>query len=192
MAGLRDEVLQLTRLVNDLHTLSMADLEGLHCAFTPGAADAFLVRATQRFQVQASQRGLSLRLSAPGTGPVPAWWDFDRVEQMLGNLLGNSLRYTDSPGVVRVQWRFNNAALILTLEDTAPGVPDADLSQLFEPLFRVDRARQRGGEHGSGLGLSIVRTIALAHGGRVTASHSGLGGLMISVELPLDARGGSV
>ena len=192
MAGLRDEVLQLTRLVNDLHTLSMADVEGLHCAFTPGDVHSFLLRASQRFQAKASQQGLSLRLPAPGTELLTACWDFGRVEQMLGNLLANSLRYTASPGAVRVQWLARNGTLTLTVEDSAPGVPDADLSQLFEPLFRVDRARQRGGEHGSGLGLSIVRTIVLAHGGRVTAGHSHLGGLIISVELPLNAQGQSL
>ena len=191
MAGLRDEVLQLTRLVNDLHTLSVADVEGLHCTFTQGDAQGFLLRATQRFQVQASQRGLTLILSAPENDPISACWDFVRVEQLLANLLTNSLRYTDSPGVVRVQWLFSHDALTLTVEDSAPGVPDADLSQLFEPLFRVDRVRQRGGEHGSGLGLSIARTVVLAHGGRITASHSPLGGLIISVQLPLNAKGKS-
>ena len=189
MAGLRDEVLQLTRLVNDLHTLSVADVEGLHCEFTPGDAHGMFWRATQRFQVQASQRGLNLNLSTPVGEPISACWDFGRMEQMLGNLLSNSLRYTDAPGVVRVQWHFSKNVLTLTVEDSAPGVPQADLSQLFEPLFRVDRARQRGDEHNSGLGLSIVRTIVLAHGGKVTASHSPLGGLCISVELPMKTQG---
>ncbi len=188
MAGLRDEVLQLTRLVNDLHTLSVADVEGLHCEFTPGDAPGLLLRASQRFELQASQRGLNLSLPVPVLEPVPACWDLGRVEQMLGNLLSNSLRYTDAPGVVRVQWHFCKNALTLTVEDSAPGVPQADLDQLFEPLFRVDRARQRGGDHGSGLGLSIVRTIVLAHDGKVTASHSSLGGLRICVELPLNAQ----
>lgn len=191
MAGLRDEVLQLTRLVNDLHTLSVADVEGLHCEFTPGDAHGMLGRATQRFQVQATQRGLNLSLPALVGEPVSACWDFGRMEQMLGNLLSNSLRYTNAPGVVRVQWHFSKNDLTLTVEDSTPGVPQADLSQLFEPLFRVDRARQRGDEHGSGLGLSIVRTIVLAHGGKVTASHSSLGGLRICVELPLNAQGQS-
>jgi two-component system sensor histidine kinase BaeS len=189
MAGLRDEVLQLTRLVNDLHTLSVADVEGLHCTFTQGDAHGLLLRVTQRFQVQASQRGLNLILSAPENERISVCWDFVRVEQLLANLLTNSLRYTDSPGVVRVQWLFSHDALTLTVEDSVPGVPDADLSQLFEPLFRVDRVRQRGGEHGSGLGLSIARTIVLAHGGRITANHSPLGGLIIAVQLPLNAKG---
>lgn len=191
MAGLHDEVLQLTRLVNDLHTLSVADVEGLHCEFTPGDAHSVLWRATQRFQVQASQRGLNLSLPTPVGESISACWDFGRMEQMLGNLLSNSLRYTDSPGRVCVQWHFSHSALTLTVEDSAPGVLQADLSQLFEPLFRVDRVRQRGDEHGSGLGLSIVRTIVLAHGGKVTASHSLLGGLSICVELPLNAQGKS-
>ena len=192
MAGLRDEVLQLTRLVNDLHTLSVADVEGLHCEFALGDAQGALWRAAQRFQVQALQRGLILNLPAPVGEPIPACWDFGRVEQLLGNLLSNSLRYTEAPGEVRVQWIFSPEALTLTVEDSAPGVSQADLSQLFEPLFRVDRARQRGGDHGSGLGLSIVRTIVLAHGGRVSASHSPLGGLCICVELPLNAPGASL
>jgi len=178
--------------VNDLHTLSVADVEGLHCEFTPGDAPGLLWRATQRFQVQALQRGLNLNLSTPVGEPVSACWDFGRMEQMLGNLLSNSLHYTDAPGMVRVYWHFSKNALTLTVEDSAPCVLDADLPQLFEPLFRVDRARQRGGEHGSGLGLSIVRTIVLAHGGKVTASHSSLGGVTICVQLPLDARGKSL
>jgi len=192
MAGLRDEVLQLTRLVNDLYTLSVADVEGLQCEFTPGDAPGLLLRASQRFELQASQRGLALSLPAPVSEPISAFWDFGRVEQLLGNLLSNSLCYTDAPGVVRVQWHFSKNALSLTVEDSAPGVPPADLSQLFEPLFRVERARQRGADHGSGLGLSIVRTIVLAHGGKVTASHSTLGGLRICVELPLNAQGKSL
>jgi two-component system sensor histidine kinase BaeS len=188
MAGLRDEVLQLGRLVADLHTLSVADLGGLRCNFTAGDAATFLRQSAGRFAPQAQRLGLALQLPTEDHPPLPVRWDFGRIEQLLGNLLANSLRYTDAPGVVRLGWASDGHALTLTVDDSAPGVPADDLPQLFEPLFRVDRARQRGSDHGSGLGLSIVRSIAQAHGGSVVASPSALGGLRMVVSLPLDAR----
>ncbi|MCX7256127.1 MAG: ATP-binding protein [Polaromonas sp.] len=187
MASLRDEVLQLTRLVNDLHTLSMAELGGLRCEFQPGDASAALLRVAQRFAPRAGQRGLRLDI-APAPA-ITACWDFGRIEQLMNNLLDNSLRYTAAPGRLVLRWRQVGQLLELTLEDTAPGVTPEQLPQLFDPLFRADAARQRrGGEpHGSGLGLSIAQAIVHAHRGRIEASASALGGLSIRVSLPLQA-----
>lgn len=185
MSGLRDEVLQLNRLVDDLHTLSVADMGGLHCDRTEGDAHAWLWRVAQRFEGQARQRGLALLLPERAAPAIPACWDFGRIEQLLNNLLTNSLRYTDAPGSVAVAWRSDAHLLTLTVDDSAPGVSPADLRELFEPLFRADRARQRGDSHGSGLGLSIVRSIAQAHHGTVSAGPSPRGGLQLCVRLPL-------
>ena len=192
MAGLRDEVLQLGRLINDLHTLSVADIKGLPCEFTDGDAHTALLRVTKRFEVAARQRGLQLTMPLEDQPAIPAHWDFGRIDQLLSNLLTNSLRFTDVPGVVEVDWRVERATgmLTLTVEDSAPGVKPADLQQLFEPLFRADRARQRGGEHGSGLGLAIVRKIVTAHHGTVAASLSARGGLLLRVHLPLHVVSG--
>lgn len=183
--GLREEVLQLTRLVDDLHTLSVADLGGMRCAPTEGDAHAELWRVTHRFVPRAAHKGLSLRLPSESARSIPVHWDFGRIEQLLSNLLTNSLRYTDAPGVVVVGWRCDGRDIVITVDDSAPGVRPADLKELFEPLFRGDRARQRGDQHGSGLGLSIARSIAQAHQGSVTASASKLGGLHLCVRLPL-------
>ena len=188
MASLRDEVLQLNRLVNDLHTLSVAELDGMHCEFTDGDAHSTLLRVSQRFEARAQQAGLQLQLPRQDGPPIAVRWDFGRIEQLLGNLIANSLRYTDAPGVVLLNWHQQGQALVLTVEDSAPSVSAADLPQLFEPLFRTDRARQRGGEHGSGLGLSIVRSIVQAHRGTVSASLSPRGGLRVCVRLPLQAE----
>jgi two-component system sensor histidine kinase BaeS len=191
MASLRDEVLQLNRLVNDLHTLSVADVDGLRCDFTSGDAYAALLRVALRFEPPARQRGLQLLRPTEDGRSIPVFWDFGRIEQLLGNLLTNSLRYTDAPGVVQLDWQINGRELIVTVEDSAPGVSPADLLQIFDPLFRADKARQRGthygDQHGSGLGLAIVRTIAIAHGGSLAASHSAKGGLLLCVRLPLQA-----
>ncbi len=196
IASLRDEVMQLTRLVGDLHMLSMADMDGLRCDFEPGDAHAMLLKTLQRFEEPARQRGLQLQLPVSGGAPLQVCWDFNRIDQMLSNLLNNSMRYTDAPGVVSVHWALDSpgssalgdaGSLSLIVEDSAPGVAPEDLSQLFEPLFRADKARQRGSDHGSGLGLSIVRAIVSAHHGQVTAEPSPLGGLRLCVQLPLRA-----
>ncbi|MEY2953980.1 MAG: hypothetical protein RLZZ401_2067 [Pseudomonadota bacterium] len=184
MASLRDEVLQLIRLVNDLHTLSMADLGQLRCEFVDGAVAALIERVTQRFAARAVQHGLVLRV-APGPA-VSACWDWGRMEQVLTNLLENSVRYTRSPGTVCVTWQRSAQGLRLTVEDSAPGVPATELPQLFEPLYRSDVARvRRTDEQGSGLGLSIALAIVVAHRGTMHASASDLGGLAVSLDLPL-------
>ncbi len=185
LSGLRDEVLQLNRLVDDLHTLSVADMGGMPCALTQGDAHAWLWRVAHRFAAQAKKKGLTLSLPPQKALPIPAQWDFGRIEQLLTNLLTNSLRYTDAPGSVAVAWQCDARQLTLTVDDSEPGVSPADLRELFEPLFRGDRARQRSDQHSSGLGLSIARTIAQAHQGTITASASPRGGLQLCVRLPL-------
>jgi two-component system sensor histidine kinase BaeS len=185
LAGLRDEVLQLNRLVDDLHTLSVADLGGMRCALTQGDAHAELWRVAQRFAAQATFKGLVLRMPPESAPPIPVHWDFGRIEQLVSNLLTNSLRYTNAPGTVVVDWRCDGRDVVITVDDSAPGLSPADLKELFEPLFRGDRARQRGDQHGSGLGLSIARSIAQAHQGTISASASPRGGLQMRVCLPL-------
>jgi len=187
MASLREEVAQLTRLVDDLHTLAVADLGQLPCHFAAGDAHTELTRMARRFETRAAQLGLVLAIQpdAHAITAIRTQWDFGRIEQLLSNLLENSLRYTHAPGQVHVHWRTLGDNLQLTVEDSAPGVAAAQLGQLFDPLFRVDSARTRTGQHGSGLGLSIVRAIAQAHNGTVAASASRLGGLAIQVSLPL-------
>lgn len=185
VANLREEVLQLGRLVNDLHTLALADMGELKCVLRDGDAGEALLRCAQRFELQARRKGLHLELPASGP-PLAAHWDFGRIDQMLGNLLENSLRYTHAPGVVRVGWQASALGLRLCVEDSPPGVQPEQWPRLFDPLYRTDAARQRQGSAGSGLGLAIARAIALAHRGRITAGASPLGGLSVVVELPLD------
>jgi two-component system, OmpR family, sensor histidine kinase BaeS len=188
MENLREEVMQLTRLVNDLHLLSVADMGALPCEFLDGDAVASLQRIAQRYEPRLAQHGLTLKTHGPRK--VLACWDFGRIEQLLINLLENSLRYTDAPGRVQLLWETvwldKQPALRISVDDTAPGVKDTDLPQLFEPLFRADASRQRLAQHGSGLGLAIVRAIVDAHQGTINAHHSPMGGVQMVVQLPLN------
>lgn len=190
MGSLHEEVRRLSALVDDLHLLAMADLDALPCHPSPTEPGTLLAAVATRFAGRAAGAGLALEIATPDEGPEVRW-DPGRVEQLLGNLVENAVRYTDEPGRVVMSWRWDRTRLgdrvLLVVEDTAPGVAAADLPRLFEPLWRADAARSRH-HGGSGLGLAIVEAIARSHGGRVTASASPLGGLRVEVDLPLAVR----
>ena len=116
--------------------------------------------------------------------------DVQRIDQLLQNLLQNSLAYTDAPGRVTVALSQTASAVIITIDDTLPGVEEVDCEQLFDPLFRREASRSRR-TGGAGLGLAICRNIVTAHGGSIYASPSALGGLRIQVEIPLSGGGSS-
>jgi two-component system sensor histidine kinase BaeS len=185
---LHDEVLRIGKLVDDLHLLATSDLQALPCHFAPADAVDLLQRVARRFEGRARAAGLTVGLQGlDGAAPLPVHWDADRIEQLLANLMENSLRYTDAPGQIRFGLQPAGDTVNVVVEDSAPGVPAAQWPQLFEPLFRSDvaRARQHGG---SGLGLAICEAIARAHGGQLGASASALGGLCITVSLPQHAQ----
>lgn len=187
---LHDEVLRIGKLVDDLHLLATSDLQALPCHCAPTDALDLLQRVAHRFEGRARAAGISVSLqgpAAPHPPAMPVHWDADRIEQLLANLMENSLRYTDPPGQVCIGLQRAGHGVTLTVEDSAPGVPADQWPQLFEPLYRGDAARARL-HGGSGLGLAICEAIARSHGGQLRASASALGGLCITVTLPLNAQ----
>ena len=185
--SLREDVLRLGALVEDLHLLSMADLQALPCHFAEADAVQILQGVLARHTQRATDAGLSLAWDATPTEAVPVLWDAGRIEQLLANLLQNSLRYTDAPGRIVVGLTASADQVHLHVQDSAPGVSTGDLQRIFEPLFRADAARSRQ-SGGSGLGLAICAAIAQAHGGTIRASLSPLGGLRVDVTLPMRSR----
>jgi two-component system sensor histidine kinase BaeS len=182
--SLREEVLQLNALVDDLHLLAMSDLKALPCYFEEVDAAQIVEGIVQRFALRATQLGLTLGLSVELEVPLMVRWDAKRIEQLVGNLLDNSLNYTDAPGRVLVRLRSDNKnSVAIEVEDTAPGVSGSDLLRIFEPLYRADVARGRS-TGGSGLGLAICAQIAKAHHGAIRAESSQLGGVLFHLELP--------
>lgn len=185
LESLQSEVARLTRLVEDFHQLALSDLRALPCNFAPVDVAALMREAVARFAHRATAAGLTLTLLG-AEATRPAHWDAQRIDQLLDNLLENSLRYTQAPGQVQLTLLTDAKALRLILEDSAPGVPLAVQTKLFEPLFRVDGSRSRN-FGGSGLGLAICLALVRSHGGRITAADSPLGGLRIEVCLPHQA-----
>lgn len=184
LLSLREEVQQLSALVDDLHLLAMADLRALPCYFEEADAAALVAGVVQRFARRAAQMEINLTLAADLSDPIWVRWDARRIEQLLGNLLDNSLRYTDAPGQATVAIHTIEEHVVITVEDSAPSVAQHDLSRIFEPLYRADVSRSKKAG-GSGLGLAICDQIAKVHHGSLRVTTSSLGGLRFTLALPL-------
>lgn len=174
----------LTRLVEDLRTLALADAGEL--SLEKSACDLALLvgRVVERFRPEAESRQISLTFEDRSNGQAgQVRLDAARVEQILNNLLSNGLRYTPEDGAVAVRLDVNAGQAQVSLADNGPGIPPEALPQLFERFFRVDRARSRQ-QGGTGLGLAIARQLALAHGGELTAANRPEGGSIFTLCLP--------
>ena len=130
-----------------------------------------------------AQAGLGFSLDNQGE-PLVAFADPQRIQQLLLNLLHNSLNYTNSPGQVQVSLTRTGNSAQLCIDDSAPGVDEAQHEKLFERLYRAESSRSRD-TGGAGLGLSICRNIVAAHGGQISIGNSPLGGPQVRIQLPL-------
>ncbi len=182
--SLHDEVLHLSRIVGDLRDLSMIEAGAFSCEFAPVNPVEILTETIDRYRMRLGLRNIRLDLQEPVGGAVQVLADSDRLKQLFSNLLENTLRYSDDRGVLKVSYGPDEEQFFVSFEDSGPGVPEKSLPFLFDRLYRVDSARTRE-NGGSGLGLSICKSIAESFGGRMEASNSSLGGLKIGMSFPL-------
>jgi two-component system sensor histidine kinase BaeS len=182
IASVAQEVHQLTRLVEDLRLLSLSDLGALTCRKEPAQLAEIIDDVLAVGRTAIAEKRLQVQVNVDDSIRVDA--DADRMAQVFSNLLQNTLRYSESPARLSIQAIIDGANARIEWEDSAPGVADADLPRLTERLYRADESRARN-SGGSGLGLAIVKAIVDAHGGRMQAAHSALGGLKWSIWLPL-------
>ena len=164
VASLQAEVGTLTKLVDDLHQLSMSDEGALAYQKAPVDLIPLLEVAGGAFRERFASRGLKLQFSLPDS--ITVFGDRDRLMQLFNNLLENSLRYTDSGGSLQISAGQRDKTVRLTFADSAPGVSDDQLQKLFERFYRTEGSRNRA-SGGSGLGLAICLNIVEAHNGRI-------------------------
>jgi two-component system sensor histidine kinase BaeS len=183
LQSLRAEVGSLEALVNDLYNLAVADLGPEAYRFESVDVAALARSTAAAFSERLFARSLALDASGIGAAPVLARGDARWLGQVLRNLVENAIRYTDEGGRVRIAASRQGDDAVIDVMDSAPGVPPDLLPRLFDRLFRVEPSRSR--EHGgAGIGLALCRSVVQAHGGRIEAMASPLGGLWIHVVLP--------
>lgn len=182
--SLNSEVLRLNRLVDDLYQLALSDAGEMKYQKEELRLGEFLIDVVELYQEEFIYRGIKLSMDISKDSNVIVFADPKRLQQLFGNLLDNSMKYTEHGGqlVVRLYKEVNQA--VIEFEDSAPGVSDRDLNRLFERLYRVETSRSRA-TGGAGLGLAICKNIVEAHEGRIMALPSILGGLLIRVYLPI-------
>jgi two-component system, OmpR family, sensor histidine kinase BaeS len=191
VASLLEETRRLGHLVDDLHTLALAETGRLVLQQEAVAFGVLVDEAMGRHEAQARQQDVALRAAiAP---PLPkAWVDPARVRQVLDNLLANAIRHTPPGGEVLVEVSSlfgpgsgHGPMVQCRVTDAGPGFREDQLGQVFE------RFKRAGDSHGSGLGLSIARDLIRAHGGTIDATNDPItGGASVTFTLPPEAAAG--
>jgi signal transduction histidine kinase len=179
---LHDEARHLSRLIDDLRTLSLADAGELPLTPRPIRPRALLERAASAYSEQARQRNISLQVRAEQHLPEIEV-DPDRMAQVFSNLVSNALRYTNEGGQILLTAQPIDRAIILQVQDNGIGIAPGDLPHIFERLYRADISRRENGE--SGLGLAIAKSIVDAHSGAITVQSALGAGATFTVQLPI-------
>ncbi|MCJ0902977.1 cell wall metabolism sensor histidine kinase WalK [Rhodococcus sp. ARC_M6] len=180
-AVMRDQLERLRRLAHDLADVSAADEHALGLIIRPGDLSDIVCAATAAAAPRFEDRGVSLATHVPAS-TVTSQVDRQRIEQILANLLENALRHTPSGGTVRVTVEESADHVSVSVTDTGEGIPADQLESVFDRFHRGDSS------DGSGLGLTIARSLAVAHGGTLTARVGSDGtGTILELRLPISA-----
>lgn len=181
MKSLQGEVSMLSKLVDDLYELSLADVGALTYRKAPCLLNDLLENSLAMYRDRFTARQLQIDLELPRQ-PVELLADASRLQQLFSNLLENAVRYTDVNGTLRISVGVDRDTVRIDFLDSGPGVSADQLPRLFERFYRGESSRNR--EHGgAGLGLAICRSIANAHDGSLVADHSPYGGLWLILRL---------
>jgi two-component system OmpR family sensor kinase/two-component system sensor histidine kinase BaeS len=183
-----EETRLLTRLVNDLQTLSLAETGQLPLHLARFPIGDLIADLTSSFSSRAASLGIDLRthLANPHQ-EINA--DYDRLNQVLSNLISNALRHTSQGGSISIETESGSGdkgGVRILVKDTGSGIPPGELPFVFDRFWRGDKSRTERTH--SGLGLAITRQLIHAHGGRIDVQSEGIPGrgTTFTIELPLN------
>ncbi|WP_180131059.1 MULTISPECIES: sensor histidine kinase efflux regulator BaeS [unclassified Acinetobacter] len=175
-----NQVSSLKKLTKDLADLAQADAQQLNCYLTTINPWDVVVQEVESFKPKFEQADLKITATGDGTS---LQLDIDRFKQIMVNLLGNSIRYTEAGGEVHVHTEQDETQWTVYVDDSPFGLTDEQLARLGERFYRVDDSRTRA-TGGTGLGLALSVKIARALGGELSFDHSPLGGLRCKLTFP--------
>jgi signal transduction histidine kinase len=181
--SLNEETALLSRLVDELQELSLAEAGELKLVYQTEDLAKLIKQAVTRWQPQVTAREISLSLDLPDNLPLVDI-DWQRVNQVLHNLLENAVAHTHEGGTINVAATTQGDWVEVCVSDTGEGIPAEDLPNIFERFYRVDKSRARV-TGGSGLGLTIAKRLVEAHGGEITVQSELGKGSCFSFTLPI-------
>jgi two-component system phosphate regulon sensor histidine kinase PhoR len=159
------EVDALSLIVSELLELSRIESGRVPLKMVRVMPCELLSRVEERLRLQADRSGLQIDIICDEAIP-PVLADSSRLEQVLVNLLHNSIKFTPEGGYIALRANQDADNVVFSVTDTGIGIPTNDMSRIFERFYKIDRARRTGG---TGLGLAIARHLVEAHGGKIWA-----------------------
>jgi two-component system OmpR family sensor kinase/two-component system sensor histidine kinase BaeS len=191
ISRLYDEMRLLSRLVDDLRELALADAGQLRLDLRPADIAALIQTTAESFSVAAETQDVSLNVELADVLPLVEA-DPHRLAQVLRNLLVNAVRHTPAGGAVTVSASTRANEVEVAVSDTGEGIAPEDVPHVFDRFWRADRSRTRGdgSPGGTGLGLPIAQSLVEAHGGRIWLESEPDNGSVVRFTIPLK-RGSS-
>jgi len=183
ISSIYDETVLLSRLIDDLQELSLAEAGELKLYCQPEDVAELVRQSITAIQAKASEKGLEVSSDIPADLPRVNI-DFLRIRQVLLNLLENALAYTPAGGRINIAANLSFGLVEVSVSDTGEGIPAEEIDNIFERFHRVDKSRSRS-TGGSGLGLTIARYIIEEHQGKIWARSEPGKGSRFSFTLPV-------
>lgn len=175
-----EEIGRIAGLVSDLEQLAKVESDNLKLIKTPVQLLEVVKQVSSSFEGQSEKKGIHVTVQGQ---PLQVLADRDRLHQVVVNLLSNAIKYTGEGGHIKVSIKEQNDEGLIVVEDDGIGIPEGELELIFERFYRTDKSRNRK-TGGAGIGLAIVKSIVIAHGGRMEVTSKDGEGSCFTVVLP--------
>ena len=180
---IQDDVGRLDRLITDISDASRVDAELSRADTEPLSLCRMVQGLASIYQDTGAAQGVAVKVACSGEDELLVNAIESRIAQVLRNLLSNALSFSPPDGAILMTARREDGKVLVTVEDDGPGIPENKLEAIFDRFYTERPESEKFGTH-SGLGLSISKQIAEAHGGSLKASNRAQGGARFTLTLP--------
>ena len=163
LSNIHFETVRMTKLVDDLRTLSRSDAGEKTLEYSAFSLNCIALETAVLFETAAKQKGIDIQIAA--NGEIQLWADISRVKQLLNILVDNAVKYSDKHGQIQIAISEKDNAVQIIVSDSGKGIANEHLAKVFNRFYRVDKQAADG----FGLGLSIAEWIMKEHGGSIQA-----------------------